>query len=172
VTDSSLGESSQDASAPDMLQASDRAASLIQRQFRRSSLTRGPPSSILAALSSNTVVAHSAFRVERDMQVVAETAFNENDKLFTIYEEEEEEEENAEEPNSTRSGKYLWGVTAAAIAFLGGGLLGGSPVDEDDAIAAVALIKGSAGGGGGGGGGAGGGGGGAGGGTAGAASAQ
>jgi hypothetical protein len=58
-----------------------------------------------------------------------------------------EEEEAAEEPKS-RSGKYLWGVTAAAVGFMAPKMLsammgGGSPVDEDDALSAVMMVQGS-----------------------------
>lgn len=65
-----------------------------------------------------------------------------------------------DKPPEKRSGRYLWGVAAAAGTLIGativGGLLKGAPLDEDDAIAAAAIAKGSGGGAGGAGAGAGG----------------
>jgi hypothetical protein len=163
--DSSLGESSQSVSpAEDMLEhASDRAAVLIQRQFR-SYLTQSSSSSFSA-----TAIAIS------DMPDVTETTYYEDDE-DEYFGEEAKEEEGAEEPKH-RSGKFLWGVAGAAMALgvpkvLGAVMDGGSPVDEDDLMAGAMTLQGNSGGAGGGGAGGGGaGGGGAGGGGAGGAGA-
>jgi hypothetical protein len=175
VTDSSaidewsLEESTHGVLALDMLQTpSDRAAVLIQKQFRKSFSQKSSSLSFMLEPPSATTIALSAFEAQPD---VTETTYYEDDEDFT---ENSEEKEVAKEEQ--RSGKALWKITAIAGTFIGAtmisGMLGGSPVDEDDAVAVAALIKGSAGGGGGG---AGGGGAGAGaggtGGTAGATSA-
>jgi hypothetical protein len=149
-----------------MLQTSERAAALIQKQFRK---TFSQKSSLSLEPSSATTIALSAFEAQPD---VTETINHEDDEDFT---ENSEEKEVPKEEH--RSGKGLWGIAAIVGTFIGAtmisGLIGGSPVDEDDAIAVVTLTTGSAGGGGGdAGGGATGAGGGGTGGTAGGTSAQ
>jgi hypothetical protein len=139
--DSSLGESSQSVSpAEDMLEASHRAAALIQKQFR-SSLIQSSSSSLSA-----TAVALS------DMPDVTETTYyedeDEDDEDFT---EETKEQEDAEEPKH-RSHPLLWGVAGAAAVMvapkvLGALMGGGSPVDEDDLNAGAVTLQGNAGGG-------------------------
>jgi hypothetical protein len=167
--DSSLGQSTHSVLALEM-QTSDRAAALIQKQFRKSfSRKSSSSSSLMLEPWSATTVALSAFEAQPD---VTETTDHEDDEDFTEHSEEEEVAKGDQ-----RSRNALWGTAAIAGTFVGASMIssmiGGSPVDEDDAIAVVALTKGSIGGGGGGAGGAGGAGaaGGAGG-TAGATSAQ
>jgi hypothetical protein len=145
--DSSLGESSQSVSpAEDILEeASDRAAVLIQKQFR-------------SFLNQSSALSFSATAVAlSDMPDVTETTYYEDDEDFT---EETKEEEVAEEPKH-RSGKFLWGVAGAAMTLVAPKMLGaltggGSPVDEDDLMSGAMALQGNAGGGGAGGGGAGG----------------
>jgi hypothetical protein len=141
------------------IQTSDRAAALIQKQFRKSFPQKSSSSSALMLEPwSATTVARSPFEAQPD---VTESTEHEDDEDFTEHSEEKEVVFKEEQ----RSGKSLWGVAAIAGTFIGAtminGMMGGSPVDEDDAIAVGALTKGSAGGGGGGAGG-----------TAGATSAQ
>jgi hypothetical protein len=163
--DSSLGQSTHSVLALEM-QTSDRAAALIQKQFRKSfSRKSSSSSSLMLEPWSATTVALSAFEAQPD---VTETTDHEDDEDFTEY---SEEKDVAKEEQ--RSGKALWGIAAIAGTFIGATMIsamrGGSPVDEDDAIAVGTLTKGGASGGGGGAGGAGAGGAG---GTAGATSAQ
>jgi hypothetical protein len=87
---------------------------------------------------------HSYEGEEREKPDLTETTDHEDDEDLK---EHTEEDEAAEEPK-TRSGKYLWGVTAAAVGFMAPKMLsammgGGSPVDEDDALSAAMLIQGS-----------------------------
>jgi hypothetical protein len=145
--DSSLGESTHDVSALEMLQTPDRAATLIQKQFRKSFPRKSSSSSSLIVEPwSATTVALSAFEAQPD---VTETTDHEDDGDFIGY---SEEKEVAKEEK--RSGKALWEIAVIAGKFIGAtmisGMTFGSPVDEDDAIAVVALTKGSTGGGGGG----------------------
>jgi hypothetical protein len=165
--DSSLGESTHGVPALGKIQTSDRAAALIQKQFRKSFPQKSSSSSALMFEPwSATTVSRSPFEAQPD---VNETKDHEDNEDFTEHSEEKEVVSKEEQ----RSGKSLWGITAIAGTFVGAtmisGIMGGSPVDEDDAIAVAALTKASAGGGGGGTGGAGAGGAG---GTAGATSAQ
>jgi hypothetical protein len=131
-----------------MLQASDSAASLIQKQFRKS-FSRKSSSSLMLEPWSATTVALSAFEAQPD---VTETTDHEDDEDFT---EHSEEKEVAKEEH--RSGKALWGIAAIAGTFIGATILMSMimPVDEDDVIALVAFTKGGTGVSGGGGGGAG-----------------
>jgi hypothetical protein len=87
---------------------------------------------------------HSYEGEEREKPDLTETTDHEDDEDLK---EHTEEDEAAEEPK-TRSGKYLWGVTAAAVGFMAPKMLsammgGGSPVDEDDALSAAMLVQGS-----------------------------
>jgi hypothetical protein len=121
------------APAEDMLQqASDRAAVLIQRQFR-SSWTQSSSSSLSA-----TAVALS------DMPDVTETT----------YYEDEDDQDFTEETKEKEAGAAM---TMVAPKVLGAVMGGGSPVDEDDLmLGAMITLQGNAGGGGAGGGGSGG----------------
>jgi hypothetical protein len=171
--DSTLGESTQSASPNEdiLQQASDRAAVLIQRQFR-SSFTQSSSSSMqdvpavdmfeasdrAAALiqkqfrssltqSSSSSLSATAVALS-DMSGVTETTYDED------FIEETKKDEEAEEPKH-RSGKFMWGVAGAAMAMvapkvLGALMGGGSPVDEDDLISGGMALQGNAAGGGGG----------------------
>jgi hypothetical protein len=168
----SLGESSHGVSALEKLLAYDRAASLIQRQFRYMLSRRASALSGLDGMKDHMMKAASIIGIgmaalgfsalQRDLPVIIEGSEHsyegeEQEKLdfteTTDHEDGEdlkehtEEEEAAEEPKP-RSGKYLWGVTAAAVGFLAPKMLsammgGGSPVDEDDALSAAMLVQGS-----------------------------
>jgi hypothetical protein len=154
--DSSLGDSSHEGlSALEMLQASDRAAALIQKQFRNSLARRAPP--LMMASSGAAAIALAligAKHVTFDLPDITEAT--EREDTTESSETEDTDGEVEEEEETHRSGKHLWGIARIAGTFIGATIIGGmavsTPVDEDDVIALSVFLNAGGGGGGGGGG--------------------